>query len=65
MGYATAILRGREIDISYRILEYCGGGWVTEWDFMNAGDKAEIGPTITAEEEDAVNDALIVAEGNR
>lgn len=64
--YATINLRGKDREIRYRILGVGpGSGW--EWDFewtcMEDRDDFPRDETLTAEEEDAINNAIIIAEG--
>lgn len=66
MPYTTVHLRGKDRDIEYRILERCGYGWLTDWRWTSAEDRDDFNEdtVLTAVEEDAVNTAMIIAEGN-
>ena len=67
MRYAHPTLRGREIEIEYRILEYGPGfGWTTEWDCTCLEDRKFLGfpdAALSDAELEIVNNAINAAEG--
>jgi hypothetical protein len=65
--YATVHLRGKDRDIRYRIRSTGpGSGW--EWDFewTSIADRDDFpsDTALTSDEEEAINKAIVLAEGN-
>lgn len=67
MAYATVHLRGKDRDIRYRILEGSPGsfGWIWDFEWTTAEDRDDFprDEALSEAEEDAINTALIIAEG--
>jgi hypothetical protein len=63
MAYATVNLRGKDREIKYRVKSIGpGSGWETEWQFVMLDD-ADACHDITEAEEEAINKAMVLAEG--
>ena len=69
MPYATVHLRGKDREIEYCIRGFGpGSGWETDWRWTSSEDRDDFNERnaemLTEAEEDAVNTAIIIAEGN-
>ena len=67
MPYATVHLRGKDREIEYRILEHGpGSGWLWDYRWTCAEDRDDFpsDTALTDDEDEAINKAINLAEGN-